>query len=113
MKFESTPHTRMTRIFLVFLGCLALVIVALTHVHVPKASADIKAVVTLECDPDNDTIVFASNGLTGSCTSAMVTLDTENFKLKEAKGPEEIDRHSEFGGTGTTHAYYLMVFWED
>lgn len=118
MKLESTPHTRMTRIFLVFLGCLALVLIALTHVHVPKASADIKAVETFECDPDTDTVVFSSGplGITGSsCTSAMVILDEANFKIKEAKGPEEIDRQHIVAGTdmGPGHAYYLMIFWED
>ena len=117
MKLESTPHMRMTRIVLVFLGCLALVIVALTHVHVPKASADIRAVETIECDPDTDTLVSAQGpvALSGPCTSAMVTLDALNFKLKEAKGPEEIGRQHIVATTddGPGHSYYLMIFWED
>lgn len=118
MKLESTPHARMTRIFLVFLGCLGLVMIALTQVHVPKASADIKAVETFECDPDTDSVVFFSGpvSLSGSsCTSAMVTLDRNGFKLKDAKGPEGIEREALVGGTdtGPGHSYYLMIFWED
>jgi hypothetical protein len=113
MKLESTPHARMTRIFLVFLGCMALVMIALTQIHVPKASADVKAVETFECDPDTDTVVFFSGPISlsgSSCTSAMVLLDDNHFKLKDAKGPEEIDRHDPFSAT---HAFYLMIFWED
>lgn len=118
MKVESTPYARMTRIFLVFLGCLALVLIGLTQVHVPKASADVKAVETFECDPDTDSVVFFSGpvSLSGSsCTSAMVTLDNNHFKLKDAKGPIDINREHLVAGTdnGPGHAYYLMIFWED
>jgi hypothetical protein len=114
MKLERTPQTRMTRIFLIFLGCLALVMIALTQLHVPKAHADVKAVETIECDPDTDTVFasFPTNYNGASCTSTMVTLDDNHFKLKDAKGPEEIDRHSGTLGVDT-HAYYLMIFWED
>ena len=118
MKLESTPHTRMTRIFLVFLGCLALVMIALTQIHVPKAHADVKAVETFECDPDTDSVVFFAGpvSLSGSsCTSAMVTLDDDHFKLKDAKGPEAIDRQHLVAASddGPGHSYYLMIFWED
>jgi hypothetical protein len=100
----------MTRIFLVFLGCLALVMIVLTQIHVPKAHADVKAVETFECDPDTDGVVLFAGprDLSGSsCTSAMVTLDDDHFKLKDAKGPEEIDRHSSTAGTESDHAFYL------
>jgi hypothetical protein len=118
MNPKSTPQARMTRIFLVFLGCLALVMIALTQIHVPKASADVKAVETFECDPDTDSIVFFSGPISlsgSSCTSAMVTLDANHFKLKDAKGPEAIEREALVGGTdtGPGHSYYLMIFWED
>jgi hypothetical protein len=111
----ENAEARMTRLFLALLGSMALVMVGLAVVPVPKAAADVKAVETLECDPDNDAIVSAQGPLTlsGSCTSAMVTLDGNHFKLKDAKGPVEIDRHDETAGTGTTHAYYLMIFWQD
>lgn len=118
MQLENSPRARMTRLFLVFLGGMALVMLALTQIHVPKASADIKAVETFECDPDTDSVVFSSGpiGLSGSsCTSAMVTLDNNHFKLKDAKGPEAIDRQHVVAGTdmGPGHSYYLMIFWED
>jgi hypothetical protein len=118
MNPKSTAQARMTRIFLVFLGCLALVMIALTQVHVPKASADVKAVETFECDPDTDSVVFFSGPISlsgSSCTSAMVTLDNNHFKLKDAKGPEAIDRQHIVAGTdtGPGHSYYLMIFWED
>ena len=118
MTIERTPHTRMTRIFLVFLGCLALVMIGLTQIHVPKAHADVKAVETIECDPDTDALVFAQGPATplitgSSCTAAMVTLSQNHFDFDKARGPEEIDRHSESVGTENDHAYYLMIFWED
>ncbi len=111
----KNAEARMTRLFLALLGSMALLMVGLAVVHVPKAAADVKAVETLECDPDTDAIVAAQGPLTlsGSCTSAMVTLDANHFKLKDAKGPVEIDRHDETAGTGTTHAFYLMIFWQD
>jgi hypothetical protein len=118
MNPKSTPQARMTRIFLVFLGSLALVMIALTQIHVPKASADVKAVETFECDPDTNSVVFSSGPIDisgSSCTTAMVTLDNNHFKLKDAKGPEAIEREALVGGTdtGPGHSYYLMIFWED
>lgn len=106
------------RFFLAFLGAIALVIFILTRMQVPPASADVKAVETFECDPDTDSVVFFSGpvSLSGSsCTSAMVTLDDNHFKLKDAKGPIDIDRQHLVAGTdqGPGHAYYLMIFWED
>jgi len=118
MKLEHTPYARMTRIFLVFLGCLALVMIGLTQIHVPKASADVKAVETFECDPDTDSVVFFSGpiSLTGSsCTAAIVTLDQNHFDFNKARGPEAIDRQHLTAGTdsGPGHSYYLMIFWQD
>lgn len=118
MKLESTPHTRMTRIFLVFLCCLALVMIALTQIHVPKAHADVKAVESFECDPDTDSVAFFSGPISlagSSCTAAMVTLSQNHFDFDKARGPEEIDRQHLVGGTdtGPGHSYYLMIFWED
>jgi hypothetical protein len=118
MKLENTPRARMTRIFLVFLGGMALVMLALTQVHVPKASADVKAVETFECDPDTDSVMFSSGpiNLSGSsCTDAMVTLSANHFAFDKARGPEAIDRQHLVGGTdtGPGHSYYLMIFWED
>jgi len=118
MKVESSAHMRMTRIFLVFLGGLALVMIALTQTHVvPKVSADVKAIETLECDPDTDIVVFSSGpmNLSGSCTAAMVTLSQNHFEFDKARGPEAIDRQHVVAGTdtGPGHSYYLMIFWED
>ena len=117
MKLGNTG-TRTARFFLGFLGALALMIFVLTRMQVPQASADVKAVETFECDPDTDSIVFFSGpvSLSGSsCTSAMVTLDDNHFKLKDAKGPIDINREHVVAGTdmGPGHAYYLMIFWED
>jgi hypothetical protein len=115
MMFKA--DSRMTRWLVWFLGPLALVFVV-TLVHVPKASADVKAVETIECDPDTDTLVSAQGPATAlisgsSCTTAMVTLSQNHFDFDKARGPEEIDRHSESVGTENDHAYYLMIFWED
>ncbi len=114
MTFKDAD-ARLTRFFLALLGSIALVMVGLAVLPVPKAAADVKAVETLECDPDTDAIVSAQGpiSLSGACTTAMVTLDDNHFKLKDAKGPVEIDRHDETAGTGTTHADYLMIFWQD
>ena len=43
----------------------------------------------------------------------MVTLSQNHFDFDKARGPEQIDRHSESVGTENDHAYYLMIFWED
>lgn len=110
--------TRLTQFFLLLMGSLVLVTFVATRFHTRQVSADVKAVETFECDPDTDTIVFFSGpiGLSGSsCTSAMVTLDDNHFKLKDAKGPIDIFRQHLTGGTddGPGHSYYLMIFWED
>lgn len=114
----SNLTTRLTQFFLLFVGAFVLVAVTTTRIHVPKVSADVKAVETFECDPDADSVVSFSGpvSLSGSsCTSAMVTLDNNHFKLKDAKGPEAIDRQHIVAGTdtGPGHSYYLMIFWED
>ena len=109
---------RLTQLFLLFVGAVVLVTLVITRVHTPKVSADVKAVETFECDPDTDSVVFASGPISiagSSCTTAMVILDNNHFKLKDAKGPEAIDRQHLTGGTdsGPGHSYYLMIFWED
>lgn len=118
MKLQITPRALMTRIFLVFLGGMALVMLALTQGHVPKAHADVKAVETFECDPDTDRVVFFSGPISlsgSSCTAAIVTLSANNFQFNTARGPEAIDRQHLTAGTddGPGHSYYLMIFWED
>ena len=100
------------------MGSLVLVTFVATRFHTTKVSADVKAVETFECDPDTDTVVFASGPISisgGSCTSAMMTLDNNHFKLKDAKGPVDIGREHLVAGTddGPGHSYYLMIFWED
>ena len=118
MKLEDKARARMTRIFLVFLCCLAIVMIGLTQIHVPKASADVKAVETFECDPDTDSVVFFSGPISlagSSCSAAMVTLSQNHFDFDKARGPEEIGREHLTAGTdsGPGHSYYLMIFWED
>src|SRR5215467_8102944 len=114
----SRTATRLTQFFLLLIGSLVLVTLVATRFHTPQVSADVKAVEIFECDPDSDTIVFFSGpvDLTGSaCTTAMVTLDDNHFKLKDAKGPIYINRQHLVAGTddGPGHSYYLMIFWED
>lgn len=117
MNSGSPLRMRMTQFFLLLVGSLVLVTLVLTRVQVPRVSADVKAVETFECDPDTDNITFASGpvSISGSCTAAMVTLDNNHFKLKDAKGPIEISREQLVAGTdsGPGHSYYLMIFWED
>ena len=117
MDGKSRIRTRLTQFFLLFVGALVLVTLVATRFHMTKVSADVKAVETFECDPDTDSVVFFSGpvDVTGSCTSAMVTLDDNHFKLKDAKGPVDINRQQLVAGTdqGPGHSYYLMIFWED
>jgi hypothetical protein len=117
MVSRSRIRTRLTQFFLLFVGCLVLVTFVATRFHTTKVSADVKGVETFECDPDIDTVVFQSGpvDITGSCTSAMITLDNNHFKLKDAKGPVDINRQQIIAGTdqGPGHSYYLMIFWED
>ena len=117
MNSRSITGTRLTQFFLLLVGSLVLVTLVATRFQTTKVSADVKAVETFECDPDSDTVVFFSGpvDVSGSCTSAMVTLDDNHFKLKDSKGPVDINRQQLVAGTdqGPGHSYYLMIFWED
>lgn len=118
MKTENRTAARLTQFFLLFVGALVLVAVTTTRIHVPKVSADVKAVETFECDPDTDSVVSFSGPISlagSSCTAAMVTLSQNHFDFDKARGPEAINREHLLGGTdsGPGHDYYLMIFWED
>ena len=99
---------------------------ALLLVNVPLAFADVKAVVTIECDPHTDAVVFAqaSSGSpvqslpSSKCTDAMVFLDAQHFKVKEtlrgvsATTINEVPT-SAAGTFGAWHSNYLYVFFLD
>src|SRR5215467_12522980 len=98
----SRTATRLTQFFLLLVGSLLLVTLVATRFHTPHVSADVKAVETFECDPDTDSIVFFSGPVDisgSSCTGAMVTLDDNHFKLKDSKGPIDINRQHLTAGT--------------
>ena len=86
----------------------------------PVAFADVKAVVSVECDPHNDAVVFAqfSSGspvqsLPPKCTDAMAFLDANHFKVKEtlvAVGATTINEvATTLAGTVAAHSNYLYV----
>ncbi len=94
--------------------------------NAPQAFADVKAVVTIECDPATDMIVHAqaSSGSpvqslpSNKCTDAMVFLDANHFKVKEtlrgvsATTINEVP--AETAGTAPAwHSNYLYVFFLD
>lgn len=95
-------------------------------VSAPQAFADVKAVVTLECDPATDIIVHAqaSSGSpvqslpSSKCTDAMVFLDANHFKVKETLRTISATTINEVPGStaGTTpawHSDFLYVFFLD
>ena len=116
----------MNRIFaLLFMGTLLTFI--LTLVNAPQAYADVKAVITIECDPDTDAVVHsqASSGSPTSapavgskCTDAMVNLDAAHFKVKETlRGVSATTINdvpaSTLGTTAAYNSHYLYVFFLD
>jgi hypothetical protein len=106
---------------------VALVIGALL-VNAPQAFADVKAVVTIECDPHTGLVTHADSSsgspvsggsLVGShCTDAMVFLDANHFKVKETlRGVsgttiEEVPA-STAGTAPAWYSNYLYVFFLD
>jgi hypothetical protein len=103
----------------------ALLTFALLLANAPLAFADVKAVVTIECDPHNDQVVFAqaSSGSpvqslpSTKCTDAMVYLDAQHFKVKETLRGVSATTINEvpFAATGNAawHSNYLYVFFLD
>ena len=96
-------------------------------VNAPQAFADVKAVITIECDPANDMVVHAqaSSGSpvqslpsSNKCTDAMVFLDANHFKVKEtlrgvsATTINEVPA-STAGSSPAWHSNYLYVFFLD
>ena len=108
-------------------GLGALLTFALSLVSAPKAFADVKAVVTIECDPANDQVVHAaaSSGspvqslpASNKCTDAMVFLDANHFKVKETLRGVSATTINEVPGTTAAsqpawHSTYLYVFFLD
>ena len=96
-------------------------------VNASQAFADVKAVVTIECDPDTDTVVRAqaSSGSpvtslpsSNKCTDAMVFLDANHFKVKETlRGVSATQINDVPASTAGTfpawHSNYLYVFFLD
>ena len=105
---------------------LALAVGALL-VNAPQAFADVKAVVTIECDPTTDMVVHAQASLgspvtslpsSNKCTDAMVFLDANHFKVKETlRGVSATTIDEVPGSTAGTapawHSNYLYVFFLD
>ena len=96
--------------------------------NAPQAFADVKAVVTIECDPANDMVVHAQAssqtsssviaGFPSKCTDAMVFLDANHFKVKETlRGVSATTINEVPGSTAGTapawHSNYLYVFFLD
>ncbi len=90
----------------------------------PMAFADVKAVVSVECDPHTDAVVFAQfstgspvQSLPAKCTDAMAFLDASHFKVKEtlvAVGATTINEvAATLAGTVPAHSNYLYVFYLD
>ena len=98
---------------------------ALSLVNAPQAFADVKAVVTIECEPHFDTVAFADFSSSSpvqsppaKCTDAMVFLDAAHFKVKETLRGVSATTINEFpgsgvGGTPAWHSNYLYVFFLD
>ena len=93
--------------------------------NVPQAFADVKAVITIECDPHTDAVVFNQfstgspvQALPAKCTDAMVFLDANHFKVKETLRGVSATTINEvpapgLGGTPPWHSNYLYVFFLD
>ena len=89
------------------------------------AFADVKAVVSIECDPDTDAVVHfqASSGspvtsVPGKCTDAIKALDDAHFKVKEALDDVSattinVSPGSTAGTSAPSHSNYLFVFYLD
>jgi hypothetical protein len=104
-----------------------LLVITLSLVGAPQAFADVKAVVSIECDPATDQVVHAqaSSGspvqslpASNKCTDAMVFLDANHFKVKETLRGVGATTINEFPGStaGTSpawHSNYLYVFFLD
>lgn len=105
---------------------VSLAVLGALMVSAQQAFADVKAVVTLECDPDTDMVVHAqaSSGSpvqslpSSKCTDAMVYLDSNHFKVKETLrevGGTTINQvpSSAAGTSSAWHSNYLYVFFLD
>jgi hypothetical protein len=93
-------------------------------VNAPLAFADLKAVVTIECDPASDQVVHAqaSSGSpvtslpsSNKCTDALIFLDANHFKVMDTLRTVSATTINEVPGStaGTTpafHSNYLYVF---
>lgn len=86
-----------------------------------SAFADLKAVVSVECDPHTDAVVYAQfssaspvQSLPAKCTDAMALLDANHFQVKQALvsvGATTINEVvNTLGGTVPSHSNYLYVF---
>jgi hypothetical protein len=116
----------MKRIFLLlFIGTL--LTFTLSLVNAPQAFADVKAVITIECDPDTDAIMSSQSSsgspvtapaVGGKCTDAMVFLDAAHFKVKETLRGVSATTINDVpltltGTQSAWHSHYLYVFFLD